>query len=140
MGAIHVTAQDVPEAKRHQEEDQRVDFRSARRTASLSSYFVADRRRSRRVLRSRPIFQLPVKPGPSADFYTRAPLLFDESANHDALAARIKAGTKVAVAPTETAGIPMFVHTPAKHLHIAVAGDRPTLETGQELIGLIERT
>ena len=35
--------------------------------------------------------------------------------------------------------IPMFVHTPGKQLRILTAGDRPALEAGQELIGLLER-
>jgi len=33
----------------------------------------------------------------------------------------------------------MFIHTPGKHLHILVSGDRPPLKAGQELIGLIDK-
>ena len=96
------------------------------------------------------VFQLPVKGGRAADYYTRAQVLFDASATHDLLAARIGARAQItlAVAPVagETdigdglgaGGIPMFVHTPGKHLHVLAAGDRPALESGQELIGLIE--
>jgi hypothetical protein len=29
-----------------------------------------------------------------------------------------------------------FVHTPGKNLRVVTAGDEPTLESGQELIGL----
>jgi hypothetical protein len=105
----------------------------------LSEYFGRDR-----------VFQLPAKPGPTTDFYMRAQLLFDESATHDALASRIAAGAQITVAPAPAAGqsdigarlgadgIPMFVHTPGKHLRILAAGDRPTLEAGHELIGLID--
>ena len=32
----------------------------------------------------------------------------------------------------------MFVHTPDKDFRIIAAGDRPTLEAGQELIGMID--
>ena len=35
-------------------------------------------------------------------------------------------------------GIPMFVLTPGKDLHVLAAGDRPPLKPGQELIGLIK--
>ncbi len=107
----------------------------------LAEYFGRDR-----------VFQLPVEPAPGADFYTRAQLLFHDSATHDALAARIEAGAKIAAVPAPTTGkrdvganvgadgIPMFVHTPGKQLRILTAGDRPALEAGQELIGLIERS
>ena len=107
----------------------------------LSEYFGRDR-----------VFQLPVKEGRAADFYTRARVLFDGSANHDVLAARIQAGAEIGVAVSPaagetdigdllgTAGIPMFVHTPGKRLRVLAAGDRPAIEPGQELIGLIDRS
>lgn len=107
----------------------------------LSEYFGRER-----------VFQLPVKQGRAADFYTRARVLFDGSANHDVLADRIEAGAEIAVAVAPAAGetdigdllgaagIPMFVHTPGKHLRVLAAGDRPALEPGQELIGLIDRS
>ena len=97
------------------------------------------------------VFQLPVKAGRTADFYTRAQLLFDESANHDMLASRLEAGAEITGAAVSAgdeqdvserlgaAGIPMFIHTPERHLRILDAGDRPKLEAGQELIGLIDR-
>ena len=47
----------------------------------LSEYFGRDR-----------VFQLPVTDGQAADFYTRVPVLFDDSATHDKLLARIEAG------------------------------------------------
>ena len=34
----------------------------------------------------------------------------------------------------------MFVPTPAKDLRVLAAGDRPPLEAGQELIGVIKRS
>ena len=106
----------------------------------LSEYFGSDH-----------VFQLPVTPGRAADFYTRTQLLFDASATHDLLAARIKAGDEIAVSNQNPAGhagvngslgtdgIPMFIHTPGKHLRILVAGDKASLESGQELIGLTKR-
>jgi hypothetical protein len=35
-------------------------------------------------------------------------------------------------------GIPMFVNTPGEDFRIVAAGDRPELEAGQELIGLVD--
>jgi NhaP-type Na+/H+ or K+/H+ antiporter len=108
--------------------------------ADLSEYFGRDR-----------VFQLPVKAGQAVDFYTRTQLLFDASANHDLLAARIDAGDEIAVSHPNRAGnsgvsdslghdgIPMFVYTPGQHLRILVAGDKVSLEPGQELIGLTKR-
>jgi hypothetical protein len=37
-------------------------------------------------------------------------------------------------------GMPMFVHTPGKDLHVLAATDRPALKPGQELIGLVEHS
>ena len=108
----------------------------------LSEHFGRDR-----------VFQLPVTAGRAADFYTRVPVLFDRAATHDELLARIDAGAKIVVADTPTGangdtdirarlgatGMPMFVLTPGKGLHVLAADDRPALQAGQELIGLIER-
>jgi NhaP-type Na+/H+ or K+/H+ antiporter len=105
----------------------------------LSEYFGRDR-----------IFQLPAKDGRAAGFFTRVPILFDDSANHDELLARIEAGAEITVAEAPAGangetdvharsgadGMPMFVLTPGKHLRVVTAGDEPTLESGQELIGL----
>jgi hypothetical protein len=105
----------------------------------LSEYFGRDR-----------VFQLPVKDGRTADFLTRVPVLFDDSASHDELLARIEAGAEIAAAEGPVGangetdlrarlgadGMPMFVHTPGKDLRVVTAGDEPTLEAGQELIGL----
>ena len=97
------------------------------------------------------VFQLAVTGGRAADFYTRVPVLFDDSATHDELLARIEAGDDVAVAQPAGAngatdlrarlgadGIPMFVLTPGKDLHVLAAGDQPPLKAGQELIGMIK--
>ena len=95
------------------------------------------------------VFQLPVTDGPTATFYTRVPVLFDDSATHDKLLAQIEAGAKIAVADAAGTngdtdprarlganGIPMFVLTPGKDLHVLAAGDRTPIQPGQELIGL----
>ncbi len=107
--------------------------------SDLSEYFGRDH-----------VFQLPVKAGPASDFYVRAQTLFDDSATYGELAARIEAGAKIDAVPSTGAaatdiddrlgpnGIPMFIHTPLKQLHVLVAGDRPPLEAGQELIGLTD--
>ena len=81
-------------------------------------------------------------------------MLFDDSATHDELLARIKAGGEIVVAEPPAGsngetdirarlgatGMPMFVNTPGKDLHVLTTGDRPPLEPGQELIGLIKRS
>ncbi len=97
------------------------------------------------------VFQLPLKPGPAADFYTRTRLLFDESATHDQLAERIAGGaqitTEAAIPAKETAtaappgadGLAMFIHTPGVSLRILTAGDHPAVKPGQELIFLPNR-
>ena len=109
----------------------------------LSEHFGRDR-----------VFQLPVTAGRAADFYTRVPLLFDRAATHDELLARIEAGGKIVVADAPAGangdtdirarlgatGMPMFVLTPGKGLHVLAAGDRPPLHAGQQLIGLTERS
>jgi NhaP-type Na+/H+ or K+/H+ antiporter len=98
------------------------------------------------------IYQLPAKDERTADFYTRAQVLFDDSASHDELLAQIKAGGKITVSKTpangkkgsgndngEVVDLPMFVLTPGKDLQVLAAGDHPTLGIGQELIGLTKR-
>ena len=84
-----------------------------------------------------------------ADFYTRTRVLFDDDATYDELTARLEAGASIAVQGPATAedgddvpgrpgarGIPMFIYTPDKELHVLAAGEPSTLEPGQELIGL----
>ena len=106
----------------------------------LSEYFGRDR-----------VFQLAAKDERTGDFYTRATVLFDDSASHEELLAQIKAGGKITVteAPANgkkgtgngaggAADLPMFVHTPGKDLRVLAAGDHPTLGIGQELIGLVK--
>ena len=76
------------------------------------------------------------------------PILFDDTATHEALLTRIKAGGNISV--TEPAGanggqdpraglgangIAMFVLTPGEKLDVVAAGDRTELQAGQELIG-----
>ena len=106
----------------------------------LSEYFGRNR-----------VFQLAASDERIADFYTRAQVLFDDSASHDELLSRIKAGAEITVtgapaagkdgkdAGADAAALPMFIHTPGKDLRVLTAGDTPDLMTGQELIGLIER-
>ena len=100
----------------------------------LSEYFGRDR-----------VFQLAAKDERTGDFYTRARVLFDDSASHEELLAQIKAGGKITVieAPADgkrtgngaggAADLPMFVDTPGKDLQVLAAGDHPTLGIGQEL-------
>jgi NhaP-type Na+/H+ or K+/H+ antiporter len=97
------------------------------------------------------VFQLAIADGPAASFYTRAPVLFDASATHDELLARIEAGAELAgVEPPAGAngetemrtllgadGIPIFVVTPEQSLHVLAAADRPPLKPGQRLHRLI---
>ena len=106
----------------------------------LSEYFGRDR-----------VFQLAASDERTADFYTRAQVLFDDSASHDELLSRIKAGGKITVTEAPANGkkrsgngadgsvdLPMFVHTPGKDFKVLAAGDHPTLGIGQELIGLVK--
>lgn len=107
----------------------------------LSEYFGRDR-----------VFQLAAGDERTADVYTRARVLFDDSASHDELLSRINAGAEIAVTEAPAAGataehdgagranaLPMFVLTPGHELRILTAGDRPDLQVGQELISLTER-
>jgi hypothetical protein len=104
----------------------------------LSEYFGRDR-----------VFQLAPADERTTDFYTRAQVLFDDSATHAELLSRIEAGAEITVSEAPAAGkngkdagvhraaaLPMFIHVPAKDLRILTAGDEPELETGQELISL----
>ena len=62
------------------------DALNAMVATDLSEYFGRDR-----------VFQLPAK-DKRADFYTRVPVLFDDSADHDKLLARIEAGAEITAA------------------------------------------
>jgi len=98
------------------------------------------------------VFQLPVADERGAEFYMRAAVLFDDSASHEELAARLEAGAEIVAvgAPAEgeaeidallgASGVPMFVHTPGVELRILTADERPALEAGQELIGLADQS
>ena len=107
----------------------------------LSEYFGRNR-----------VFQLAASDERTVDFYTRAQVLFDDSASHDELLSRIKAGAEITVTGAPAAGkdgkdagadraaaLPMFIHTPGKDLRVLTAGDKPDLMAGQELMSLIER-
>ena len=95
------------------------------------------------------VFQLPISERRAADFLARVPILFDDTATHEALLRRIEAGEDISV--TEPAGanggqdprallgangIAMFVLTLGEKLDVVAAGDRTELQEGQELIGL----
>ncbi len=89
------------------------------------------------------VFQLPISEHRAAALLARAPFLFHDSATHEQLLTRIEAGGEISVAEPAGAneglganGVPMFVLTPGMELAVVVAGDRPELEEGQELIGL----
>ena len=95
------------------------------------------------------VFQLAVGERREAAFLTRVPILFDSSATHEELLARIQAGDEISVIEPTGAnggddrlagiganGLAMFVHTPGKELAVIVAGDGTELKDGQELIGL----
>jgi hypothetical protein len=72
----------------------------------LSEYFGPDR-----------VFQLPASDERTADFYTRAQVLFDDSASHDELLSRIKAGAEITEAPAAGTSCVLLRH----HRRIAVA-------------------
>ena len=104
----------------------------------LSEYFGPDQ-----------VFQLAAKDKQAADFYTRVTVLFDDSASHDELLARIEAGAEIAITEAATneggeldiqsaGGMLMFVNTPGQDFRVIAAGERPRLEAGQELIGLVD--
>lgn len=113
------------------------DARNATVATDLSEYFGSGH-----------VFQLPPS-GRAASFLARVPILFDDSATHEALLTRIEAGGEISVAGPAGAnggndpgaglgsdGIAMFVLTPGKKLDVVVAGDRTEPAEGQELIGL----
>jgi hypothetical protein len=105
----------------------------------LSEYFGRDR-----------VFQLAAEDERTADFYTRAQVLFDDAASHGELLSRIKAGDQITVseppeaakhgsnASADAAALPMFVLTPGKDLRVLTAGDQPDLQAGQELIAMVK--
>ena len=77
------------------------------------------------------------------DFYVRSRVLFDESATHDELEARLKQGVVVDALKVGSEGhadvgegaIAMFVLSPDK-LHVLTAGEAPKPNPGDELIRL----
>ena len=71
-------------------------------------------------------------------------MLFDNSASHDELLSRIKAGAEITVTEAPAAGkngkdagadraaaLPMFVLTPGKDLRVLTAGDHPISRPGR---------
>jgi NhaP-type Na+/H+ or K+/H+ antiporter len=96
------------------------------------------------------IFQLPIADAHTASYYTRVRELFEQTATHEELRARIGAGSEIAIVDPPAAAngqtdiraglgadvIPMFVHTPGRDLRILSITDRPSLKPGQNLIGL----
>ncbi|MGZ4287463.1 MAG: hypothetical protein ACXVHB_24760 [Solirubrobacteraceae bacterium] len=108
----------------------------------LCEYFGRDR-----------VFQLPVTGGRAADFYTRVPVLFDDSATHNELLDGSRLVTRsqspacqrerTRNAPPRSPGCRWDPDArtyswegPAR----LAAGDRPPHEPGQELIGPIKRS
>jgi NhaP-type Na+/H+ or K+/H+ antiporter len=95
------------------------------------------------------VYQLAAQDERTAAFYTRAQVLFDESASHGELLSRIKAGHRITVHESPAVVIdgtdadnadllPMFVMTPGEELRILTAGARPDLQAGQELIAMVK--
>ena len=100
--------------------------------ADLGQYFGHDR-----------VYQLAPSGGDDTDFYVRSRVLFDESATHDELEARLEQGAAVDAlkvglkdqAEVGEGAIAMFVRSPDK-LRVVTAGDAPKLAPTDELIGL----
>ena len=95
------------------------------------------------------VFQLPVADQHNTAFQARGRPLFDASATHDELLARLQAGAEVIVsddkdgaAATDISArlgpnvIPMFVHVPETSLSVLAAGDHPPVRSGEVAIGL----
>ena len=101
-------------------------------SADLGQYFGHDR-----------VYQLAPSGGDYIDFYVRSRVLFDESATHDELEARLEQGAVVDALKVGSEGhaevgegaIAMFVLSPDK-LRVLTAGDAPKPDPGDELIGL----
>ena len=101
-------------------------------SADLGQYFGHDR-----------VYQLAPSGGDDIDFYVRSRVLFDESATHDELEARLEQGAVVDGlkvdsehrAAVDDGAIAMFVLSPDA-LHIVVAGEAPKPDPGDELIRL----
>ena len=101
-------------------------------SADLGQYFGHDR-----------VYQLAPSGGDDTDFYVRSRVLFDESATHDELEARLEQGAVVDALKVGSEGhaeggegaIAMFVLSPDK-LRVLTAGEAPNPDPGDELIGL----
>ena len=92
---------------------------------------------------ARLVLQLAPSGGDDTDFYVHSRVLFDESATHDELEARLKRGAVVDAltegpegqAEASEGAIAIFVRSPDK-LRVVTAGDAPKLAPTDELIGL----
>jgi NhaP-type Na+/H+ or K+/H+ antiporter len=91
------------------------------------------------------VYQLATSEEDETGFYVRAQVLFDESATHDELAARLERGTGVEGVEVDVEGrvrvdeeaITMFVLRAGEELRILTAGDEPELDPGDQVIGLV---
>lgn len=92
------------------------------------------------------VFQLASGETDDTGFYVRAPVLFDESATYDELAARLQRGARVEDIEVDSEGgftldqgaIPMFVLEAGGELRILTAGETPDPGPGDELIALVD--
>lgn len=91
------------------------------------------------------VYQLATSEEDDTGFYVRARVLFDESASHEELDSRLGRGARIEIlegwlrngAAEREAAIPMFVLKANQGLRILTAGEKPELEPGDELIGLV---
>ena len=82
------------------------------------------------------VFQLPVTDGRAADFYTRVPVLFDDSATHEQFLARIEAGGEITVAEADAGRLISLARAfadPVDHLFV---GRHPDGELDHAGVGL----
>ena len=101
-------------------------------SADLGQYFARDH-----------VYQLAPSGVDDIDFYVRSRVLFDESATHDELEARLEQGAVIDAwrvgleghAEVREGAIAMFVLSPDK-LRVLTAGDAPNPGPDDELIGL----
>ncbi len=92
------------------------------------------------------VFQLATGEKDDTGFYVRAPILFDDSATYDELAARLHRGARVEGIEVDSEGgftldegaIPMFVLRAGEELRVLTANDAPDLDPGDELVALVD--
>lgn len=88
------------------------------------------------------VYQLATSEEDESGFYVRAQVLFDRSATHDQIEARLAQGSEVGVKPGGQVDvgegvIPMFVLKAGEDLQIVTAEDKQQLEPGDELVALL---